>query len=914
MILVACCRHVPSPSDIRSFKKTVKKFKRTRTIMTGKKQAPSVRHGWNRTPSGSLTPLTGFVRSMLVTGGMCVFALYQSEGLAQDWFNPALLSIGGIDAPQAGVTDLSRYEAGEQAPGTYRVSLWMNGDQLDVRDVKFIAGPDARLVPVMTRKEYESLGVRTDATPAFAALNDDAEISDLPGVLPAATTVLHFSQQRLDITVPQMMMRKKTRGEVDPALWDQGIPAMLLDYMLTGNRTRDLSGSHSPDTNSLYGNFRGGINAGPWRLRSYAVYNRTQSGHAAPQTDFNIISTYLQRNIAPVRGALTVGDASTPADVFDSVQFRGIQLASDEAMMPDSLRGFAPVIRGVADSNAQVTVRQNGSIIYQTYVPPGPFEITDIYPSSLSGDLEVSVKENNGRERRFTQAYSSVAVMQREGQFKYALTAGRLRLSGQGDLHEAKFVQGTLIYGLPHDVTVYGGGQVAESYLAGTVGLGVGLGALGAMSLDATQANATLPDGQKTQGQSYRVRYSKSMVDTGTTVSLAAYRYSTRGYYSLQDASTQSLSRNDAAYNTWRPRSELDVTLSQSLGDWGSLYTSGTQRDYWGAGRGTQRTWMLGYNVSVGGIGYGLNYSRTRETGKNGDDRRIFMNVSVPLSRWLPGNDPLHQTYTMNANYNYSTDQDHHTSHQVGLSGTALEDSRLSYSLNESFSNQQNQRNSTGVSATYTGRNGVFRAGYNHSQTQSQINYGLSGGVLVHPYGITLSQPMGETMALVRAPGAGNLKVQNQTGLSTNMFGYAVMPSLTPYRRTDITLDPSGIGRDVAISQTSEPVVPTRGAVVLADYRTEQGRQVLMTLLRPNHQPVPFGAMVAVKGTDSRGDDSSTIVGDGGQAFLTGLPDEGTLTVQWGSNTEQHCQVPFRLPPARDEDTGMPLQIQGVCQ
>lgn len=27
---------------------------------------------------------------------------------------------------------------------------------------------------------------------------------------------------------------------------------------------------------------------------------------------------------------------------------------------------------------------------------------------------------------------------------------------------------------------------------------------------------------------------------------------------------------------------------------------------------------MLGYNVSVGGIGYGLNYSRTRETGKTG--------------------------------------------------------------------------------------------------------------------------------------------------------------------------------------------------------------------------------------------------------------------------------------------------------
>lgn len=59
------------------------------------------------------------------------------------------------------------------------------------------------------------------------------------------------------------------------------------------------------------------------------------------------------------------------------------------------------------------------------------------------------------------------------------------------------------------------------------------------MSVDVTQANATLQDDRKTQGQSYRVRYSKSMVDTGTTLSLAAYRYSTQGYYSLQDAASE---------------------------------------------------------------------------------------------------------------------------------------------------------------------------------------------------------------------------------------------------------------------------------------------------------------------------------------------------------------------------------------
>ncbi len=38
-------------------------------------------------------------------------------------------------------------------------------------------------------------------------------------------------------------------------------------------------------------------------------------------------------------------------------------------MFPDGMRSYAPEIRGVAQSNALVTVRQ-GSNIYQTTVPP----------------------------------------------------------------------------------------------------------------------------------------------------------------------------------------------------------------------------------------------------------------------------------------------------------------------------------------------------------------------------------------------------------------------------------------------------------------------------------------------------------------------------------------------------------------
>ena len=45
---------------------------------------------------------------------------------------------------------------------------------------------------------------------------------------------------------------------------------------------------------------------------------------------------------------------------------RGALLASDDEMLPDSQRGFAPVVRGIAKSNAEVSIEQNGYVIYRT--------------------------------------------------------------------------------------------------------------------------------------------------------------------------------------------------------------------------------------------------------------------------------------------------------------------------------------------------------------------------------------------------------------------------------------------------------------------------------------------------------------------------------------------------------------------
>ena len=55
--------------------------------------------------------------------------------------------------------------------------------------------------------------------------------------------------------------------------------------------------------------------------------------------------------------------------------------------MPDSQRGYAPVVRGIAQTNARVRIEQNGSLIYETTVPPGEFAIDDIYPPAMAAIL-----------------------------------------------------------------------------------------------------------------------------------------------------------------------------------------------------------------------------------------------------------------------------------------------------------------------------------------------------------------------------------------------------------------------------------------------------------------------------------------------------------------------------------------------
>lgn len=834
--------------------------------------------------------------------------------MARDTFDAGMIQ-AGLQTGQS--VDLSQFESrGEQLSGDYVADIYINNTFFATRSLYFVRSQKGELQAQLTPALLDDMGVNTEAVSALKEMKPGQTLTDLPAILPEAQSRFDFDRQRLDISVPQASMKPDAGEMANRSLWDNGIPALILNYNLTGSNSRmKTEGSGEQKNNSLFGSLSPGINLGAWRLRSQMSWSLSQThggGAGSSYSDFSVWDTALTRDVPSLNGKLTLGENTTKANVFDSFPMRGMKLETNQEMYPDSQRGFAPVVSGIARTHAQVTVSQNGNMIYQTYVSPGAFKLSNLNQAGTAGDLVVTVKESDGSTHTQNIAYTSLPVMQHAGHLEYSLAAGQYYQNGNHYGKTPLFASGTAIYGLPHDLTVYGGLLMAENYLSGVAGSGVSLGALGALATDITVARATLTDRQggndeTSSGTSFRVKYSKSMTTIGTTLNLAAYRYNSEGYYSFNDVNNRYADDETAFVWLKRRRNSWQGTLSQSFDSWGRVHLTAQRDDYWGNSETTDRL-TVGYNNSWRGVTYGVNYSQDythnnseRLSGVQKNKQKnnmVSLNVSVPMRLFMGGRDAMAQN-NMYLTMNSSLDNRGQNRNAVGLSGSAL-DSALSYNVGESWGNQ-GQVASTSLGVTYQGSKAQLQAGYNMDKNQQNLNYGLSGGVLIHPYGVTLSRAMYDSMALIRAPGATGVKVMNGTNLRTDGRGYAVVPSLSNYRQNTMMLDPSDMPDNAEVTEAGKRVYPTRGAVVLADYNVQLGQQILMTL-RHAGKPVPFGAMATLQGTE-RGHDVTGIVDDGSRVYLAGMTEHGTLKVSWGQGAEQSCWVNFTLPAQAPQNT-----------
>ncbi|MGK8665231.1 fimbria/pilus outer membrane usher protein, partial [Serratia marcescens] len=190
----------------------------------------------------------------------------------------------------------------------------------------------------------------------------------------------------------------------------------------------------------------------------------------------------------------------------------------------------------------------------------------------------------------------------------------------------------------------------------------------------------------------------------------------------------------------------------------------------------------------------------------------------------------------------------------------------------------------------WQGSQGMVNAGYSYSSRYNSLNVSANGGLVVHPNGLTLSQQLGNSVAVVQAPGAAGVSVMNG-GVRTDSRGFAVVPYLSPYQKNTISLNPSTLPEDVDLPQSSTNVYPTKGAVVAATFTPRTGYQALITLTQ-NGIPVPFGSVVKLVDEEVT---NNSIVGDAGQVYLSGLPEQGRVSAAWGRGATQQCLAHFNL-------------------
>ncbi|CAM4294126.1 fimbria/pilus outer membrane usher protein [Serratia silvae] len=832
---------------------------------------------------------------------------------AKDYFDPGLLALGGS---QLATTDLSAFESSGQIPeGSYLVTVWMNQSEQGQHSLVFKKDPQGQVQPQLTPEYLHQLGVNTRTLPSFNGLPPKVPISSLAKLIPESQLHFDLAQLRLDISIPQIAMQQNARDYVDPAQWDDGLPAMLMNYSVNGSRNwqRPQANMNKSEQTNLFANLSGGLNYLGWRLRSTMTYTLSENSGGMSSSRYHnsqFSGTYLQHDIRAWRSEILAGESSSGNEVFDSIPFRGVTLNSSEEMLPNSLRGFAPVISGIAQSNARVTISQNGNVVYQAYVAPGPFRINDLYQTSQGGDLTVTITEANGEVRTQTLAFSSLPVMQRPGALKYELTSGRYNGGITDSSQKATFGLGTFMYGLPNNVTLYGGALVAADYASLVAGTGLSLGDFGALSADVTTSDARLHGhNDRQQGASYRLRYAKSLLNTGTSVDLAAYRYSTRNYYSFSDFNTLGYQLN-AGQVPWaleRQRSNFQLRISQQLASWGALYLSASRNDYWGNGR-VNNTMSAGYNGSYRNISYGVAYSidRIKGDGSWPENRQLSMTVQVPVSLFSTA-PTASQSY---ASYQMTHDNQGQVQQQAGISGNAL-DNRLSYNVMQGWSNGNSNNNST-LNTGYRGSKGQANLGYSYSNQFRSLNLSGNGSLLLHPEGVTLGPMLGNSVAVVSAPDAGGVEVSNGN-VRTDSRGYALVPYLANYQNNSISLNPTTLPDDVDMAQSSLNVYPTKGAVVMAKFETRVGYQALITLLR-GETSMPFGTVVTVVGTPA-GKSNTGIVGDAGQVYLSGLPERGALTVKWGHANDQQCRASFNLSGIAAPSASNPIrQLTAHCE
>ncbi|CAI1540302.1 outer membrane usher protein [Serratia proteamaculans] len=818
-------------------------------------------------PTGKLVRLQAVGLCVSLALGTPMTVVYAADDIQ---FNTDVLDVN--DRKNIDLSQFSR--GGYIMPGTYGMVIHVNKNDLPEQSIPFLApkdDPSGSRACISTALANE-LGFKASVLKDLTWWHGGECLDE--GSVPGMEMRGDLATNSLYLNIPQAFLEYSDDNWEPPSRWDEGIPGLLFDYNVNArsqNQQRDGSRGYN-----LSGNGTTGTNLGAWRLRAdwqANIDHQTGSGQSTrKQLDWS--RYYAYRAIPSLRSKLTLGENYLDSGMFDSFRFTGASLISDDNMLPPNLRGYAPEVTGVAKTNAKVVISQQGRVLYETTVASGPFRIQDIN-DAVSGELNVRVEEQDGSVQEFVMNTANIPYLTRPGAVRFKLASGKPS-DWQHHSRGPMFGTGEFSWGVSNGWSLYGGALAGGDYNALSLGIGRDLMALGALSLDATQSRARLPQqGGTLSGGSYRLSYSKNFDEYDSQVTFAGYRFSEQNFMSMSEYL-------DARYYGTRTGSGKEmytVTFNKHFRDWGlSSYVNYSHQTYWDRPANDRYNLTMSRYFDVGRFkNLSLSLSAYRNEYNGTKDDGAYLSLSMPWGA------------NSTVSYNTTVNRDD-TTHQVGYSDRI--DEHNNYQLRAGSS-----RSGVNVNGYYNHEGDKARMSANASYQEnrySAIGMSMQGGMTLTANGGALHRAgmPGGTRMLIDTQGVADVPVRGYgSTTNTNAWGKAVIGDVNSYYRNKASIDVNKLGDNAEATKSVVQATLTEGAIGYRQFDVIAGAKAMAVIKLADGSQPPFGATVMNARKQETG-----IVNDGGSIYLSGINAGDTMTVHWSGDAQCEVRMPTPLP------------------
>lgn len=753
-------------------------------------------------------------------------------------FDKKTLKLRGIDAK---LVDYFR-EAPRFREGRYVVTLVVNGARLGLVEAQF--DRDGKLC-----FNRELLDKANLVNPEPGVVQN----IDFTAAFPRTIVDLRPTRDEVSLIVPTSAFRAKAR---DLSGFTQGGTAGMFNYDVMGMGTRYAG------VNRRYFSIgtEAGFNMADWIVRSRQLY--TSDDH---HSRFAHLYTYAQRTFTGYQSIFQAGQLNIASPVFAGAAISGIQILPEHALH-DAAGGV--VVDGIAQGPARVEVRQAGTLIYSTAVPAGPFSLADMALLNGHTDLDVTVIEADGGERRFVvpTASFSMATWVRPG---YSLAVGKVRNLGDSEHRLPWVITGAGSWNVSRDA-IFTAGLISDgSYQA----LGTGFDSA-VLAHTTVSVRSTLSNAGHVKGVQASVSVS-SLLSEAVSASISAARQ-TFGYRDLLD----TVADYDANWMPGRSRGQYSASLGwrhRLFGGFNVSYSRVTTFDGVAIGR-VIGSWGKTFKYAT----ITANFEKSiDQSNRYGGGDAFYLNLSIPLGRRDV------RTYVSHRNNDM----------RVGAALSERINDYASYYVTTDYDNRRQKMDVSGnlsLLPRYTQANvGYTRYGSGSTSYTGQMR----GGVALHRNGVTFSPyPIQETFGIVSIGDLSGVKVSTPYGpVWSDAWGQAVIAQLPAYRHGRIEVSTKTLPRNVDVKNGFALLEAGRGSINTVDFGVIKMRRVLLRVTDAQGRPLRKGS--SVLGMDGK---FVTIVADDGKIFLANgqLAEKFTVVM----HDETRCALHLNLPEKVDTD------------